>query len=67
MQKYTEARKLGNKKWDDANLDRISVALEKGKKEEIKAMAAKRGESMNQYIKAAIDQRIERDTADIED
>ena len=31
-QKYTEARKNGNRKWDAANLDRLSLALPKGKK-----------------------------------
>lgn len=60
-QKYTEARKEGNRKWDAANLDRVSIAMPKGKKDEIKAASAATGESMNQYIITAIDQRIERD------
>ena len=60
-QKYTEARKEGNRKWDAANLDRVSIAMPKGKKDDIKAAAAAAGESMNQYIIAAVDQRIERD------
>lgn len=61
QQKYTEARKQGNKRWDAENLDRISVALEKGKKDTIKAAAARHGETMNQYIKIAIDKRLEED------
>ena len=60
-QKYTEARKEGNRKWDAANLDRVSVAVAKGKKDKIKAAASAAGESMNQYIITAIDQRMERD------
>ena len=60
-QKYTEARKDGNRRWDAANLDRVSIAMPKGKKEDIKAAAAKAGESMNQYIIGAIEQRMERD------
>lgn len=60
-QKYTEARKEGNKRWDEKNLDRVSLALPKGKKEEVKAAAAAAGESMNQYIAGAIDQRLDRD------
>ena len=64
-QKYTEARKEGNRKWDAANLDRVSIAMPKGKKEDIKAAAAAVGESMNQYIIAAIDQRIERDNGKV--
>ena len=59
--KYTEAQKQSAKKWDAANLDRVSIAMPKGKKEDIKAAAAKAGESMNQYIIGAIEQRMERD------
>lgn len=57
-QKYTEARKEGNKKWDAANLDRISIAMPKGMKDEVKAAAESAGESMNQYINGAISQRM---------
>ena len=60
-QKYTEARKEGNRKWDAANLDRISIAVAKGKKDSIKAAVSAAGESMNQYIAGAIDQRMERE------
>ena len=59
--KYTEAKKRNNRKWDAANLDRVSIAMSKGKKDEIKAAAATAGESMNQYIITAVDQRMERD------
>lgn len=57
----SDAQRKSAQKWDAANLDRISVALPKGKKDEIKAAAAVHGETMNQYIKTAIDQRLERD------
>lgn len=56
--KYTEAQKLSAKKWDAANLDRVSIAMPKGKKDEIKAAAFVVGESMNQYIITAIEQRM---------
>lgn len=56
--KYTEAQKLSAKKWDAANLDRVSIAMPKGKKDEIKAAAFVAGESMNQYIITAIEQRM---------
>ena len=62
-QKYTEARKEGNRKWDAANLDRLSIALPKGSRETIKAHAAAQGESTNAFIKRAIDCQIERDGA----
>lgn len=61
--KYTEAQKKSAKKWDDANLDRLSIALPKGQKELIKAHAADRGESVNAFIGRAIDETIKRDQA----
>lgn len=60
-QKYTEARKEGNRKWDAANLDRVSVAMPKGKKDIIKAHAEAHSESVNGFINRAIDEAIERD------
>ncbi len=62
-QKYTEARKEGNRKWDAANLDRLSVAVPKGKKDLIKAHAESRGESVNAFINRAIDETMEREGA----
>lgn len=61
MTKYTEARKNGNRKWDAANLDRISIALPKGSKETIKEHADSRGESVNGFINRAINETIKRD------
>ena len=61
-QKYTEARKEGNRKWDAANLDRVSVAMPKGQKDKIKAHAEKYDKgSVNAFINRAIDQQIIRD------
>ena len=54
----SEAQKKSAQKWDAANLDRISVAIAKGKKDEIKAAAVAAGESMNQYIISAIESRV---------
>lgn len=54
----SDAQKKSAQKWDAANLDRISVALPRGKKEEIKEAATRHGETMNQYIKIAIDNRL---------
>lgn len=61
MAKYTEKKRASNEKWNAANLDRISIALPKGKKDLIKAHAESQGESMNQFIGRAIDQQMERD------
>lgn len=54
----SEAQKKSAQKWDAANLDRVSLAMAKGKREEIKAAAAAAGESMNQYIIRSVDMRI---------
>ncbi len=42
-------------------LKRIPLDVQKSKYEEIKAAADAAGESVNGYIKTAIDQRMERD------
>ena len=63
-QKYTEARKEGNRKWDAANLDRLSLALPKGSREAIKAHAEARNESVNSFIGRAITETMARDGAD---
>lgn len=68
---YTEKRKKSNQKWDAENLDRISIALPKGRKDIIKAHIAERNErlpkeeqeSMNAFIIRSIDNQIERDNA----
>ena len=60
QQKYTEARKNSNRKWDAANLDRMSIALPKGRREEIKAYAATHGESVNAFIGRAIEETMRR-------
>ena len=57
--KYTEAQKKSAQKWDAANLDRVSVAMPKGKKDIIKAHAEAHSESG--FINRAIDEAIERD------
>ena len=62
--KYTEAQKQSAKKWDAANLDRLSIALPKGDKETIKAHAAERGESVNGFIKRAVNETMDRDNAE---
>ena len=63
-QKYTDARKEGNRRWDAANLDRLSIALPKGKKDEIKAHAESRGESVNALIGRAFENQMQRDKAE---
>ena len=61
--KYTEAQKKSAKKWDAANLDRVSIAMPKGQKDTIKAHAEARGESVNGFVNRAISETMERDNA----
>ena len=53
--KYTESVKQSNRKWDAANLDRLSVAAPKGTKDRWKAAAEVRGQSLNQFIVEAVE------------
>lgn len=54
----SEAQKRSAQKWDAANLDRVSIAMPKGMKDTTKAAATAAGESMNQYIIGAVEQRM---------
>lgn len=57
-QPYTEARKEGNKKWDAKNLDRISIAIPKGRKATVEAYAKAQGESVNGLVNALLRERL---------
>lgn len=61
--KYTEAVKQSNRKWDAANLDRLSIALPSGSRDKIKAHAQAQGESVNGFIGRAITETMERDSS----
>ena len=43
--------------------DRVNLTLPKGRKEEVKAHAEQRGESLNGFIQRAIDETMQRDGA----
>lgn len=61
----SEARKKANEKWNKDHLkeryDRIQIVVAKGQKEVIQAAAAACGESVSEYIKNAVAQRMERE------
>ena len=44
------------------NYDRVLVTFKKGDKERIQAAAEKSGESVNGYIKTAVEQRMQRES-----
>ena len=58
---YTEARKAANARYEAETVERISLVLPKGKKAIIKNHVAARGESVNGFINAAVDEKLERD------
>lgn len=57
----SKAQQASVNKYVKANYDRINVTIPKGRKDEIKAHAATRGESVNAFITRAIDETMERD------
>lgn len=56
----SEAQKKASIKYLE-KLDEIRIRMPKGEKNNIKEAASAAGESMNQYIINAVDQRMERD------
>lgn len=60
--KVSKAQQKAVAKYMKKNYDEIKVRVEKGQKEIIKAAADHAGESVNGYIKKAIDERMERNS-----
>lgn len=57
--KVTKAQQKAVNKYVKNNYDRINVTLPKGYKDTLKAAAEAAGESVNGYIKTAVDMRME--------
>lgn len=60
MSPVSEAAKKATQRYLE-KLDEIKVRVPKGKKSEIQSHAETRGETVNGFIKRAIDETIERD------
>lgn len=60
-QKYTEKKKESNRRWDENNIERITVAVPKGKKQAIKEHATAKEESISGFVNRAIAETMERD------
>lgn len=58
----SKAQQKAVNKYVKANYDLYQIKMPKGKKDDVKAIASAAGESMNQYIINAVEQRMERDT-----
>ena len=59
--KNSKARIAANNRYNAKAYDRINIAVAKGKKDIIKACAAKSGKSINKFIVNAIDEKLERE------
>lgn len=59
--KISKAQQRAVNKYVKNNYDRINVTFPKGRKDAIQAAAAAAGETVNGYIKTAVDQRMERE------
>ena len=61
--KNSEARIRANNKYNEKAYDRINIAVPKGKKAEIQALAESRGQSVNAFVNEAIDAAVSGCTA----
>ena len=57
----SKAQQKAVQKYVKDKYDRVVLTMPKGKKETVQADAARNGLSVNAYINAAIDEKIERD------
>ncbi len=55
MGKLSEKKRASNKRWDDANVDRMSMVLPKGYREKLKARADALGLPVNRYLRNLIE------------
>ena len=58
---YTEAGKKADMKYKKTHIKRIPLDVQKEKYEEIKEAADRAGETVNGYIKKAIDDRMQKE------
>lgn len=61
VNKYTEARRRANEKYNAKTYEEIKVRVHKGQKDIIKAHAESKGESVNGFVNRAIDETMQRD------
>ena len=59
--RFTEAQAKAAKKYLKESVEDIRIRVPKGQKDIIKAAAESAGESLNTYVRNAIDQRMEQD------
>jgi uncharacterized protein (DUF1778 family) len=60
-QKYNEKKKISNRRWDEQNIERLSIAVPKGEKDQIKAHAESQGESLSRFALRAMREAMQRE------
>lgn len=63
--KISKAQQKAVQKYVKKNYDRIELTVPKGQKDFISQLATTAGESVNGYIKKAVEERIQRENPDI--
>ena len=59
---YSQAQNKATQKYIKNNYDSVLIRMPKGKKEQIKAFAESRGESVNGFINRVVDNEMENNT-----
>lgn len=59
--RYTAAQARASRKYLTETVEDIRIRVPKGQKADIKAHATERGESLNSFVRRAIDETMERD------
>ena len=57
--KYSQAQNKATQKYIKNNYDSVMIRMPKGKKEQIKAFAESKGESLNGFVNRAIDEAMD--------
>ena len=63
--KISKAQQKAVQKYVKKNYDRIELTVPKGQKDFISQLATAAGESVNGYLKKAVEERIQRENPDI--
>lgn len=62
----SDAQRKANIKWQQEKIDDVRFRVPKGKKAEMQAHAASKGESLNAFLNRAVDECMERERGNTE-
>lgn len=58
---YTQSQNKATQKYMRDNVDRLFIIVKKGEKDYYKSKASSAGMSLNEFVRVAMDEKIERD------